>query len=48
MPMKYQAIEQKDHWVVTYNPSDTNIRGGGGELRVEKATAKVTFVVGYR
>jgi hypothetical protein len=46
--MAYQAVEKKDHWVVTYNPSNTNIRGGGGELRVEKATGKVTFVVGYR
>ena len=46
--MNYQAMEKQDHWVVTYNPSDTNIMGGGGELRVEKATGKVTFVVGYR
>jgi hypothetical protein len=46
--MNYQAAEKKEHWVVTYSPRDSNGRGGGGKLRVEKATGKVTFVEWYR
>ena len=46
--MNYQAEELKDHWVVVYSPKDANVRGGGGKLRVEKLTGRVTFVEGYR
>ena len=46
--MTFQAADLKDHWLVTYNPKDTNIRGGGGKLRVEKFAGRVTFVEGYR
>jgi len=46
--LKYQTSERKDHWMVMYSPKDSSVRGGGGELRVEKDTGKVSFVVGYR
>jgi hypothetical protein len=46
--LKYQAEELKEYWLVTYSPTDSNVRGGGGKLRIEKATGQATFVEGYR
>ena len=46
--LEYRAEELSDHWVVIYGPTDSNVRGGGGKLRVDKATGQVTFVEGYR
>ena len=46
--MKYEALDLKDHWLVTYSPKDSNVRGGGGKLRVEKLSGRVVFVEGYR
>jgi len=48
LQMDYQAEELKDYWLVTYSPRDTNVRGGGGKLRIEKLSGRVTFVEGYR
>jgi hypothetical protein len=48
LPMKYQAVELEDHWVVSYRPKDSNVRGGGGELTVDRASGKVSFVRWYR
>jgi hypothetical protein len=46
--LKYQAEEHEDYWLVVYWPKDSNVRGGGGKLRIDKATGRVVFVEGYR
>jgi len=46
--LKYQAEEQDEYWFVVYGPKESNVRGGGGKLRIDKATGRVVFVQGYR
>jgi len=46
--LKYQAEEHNDYWFVVYGPKESNVRGGGGKLRIDKATGQVTFVEMYR
>ena len=46
--LNYQAEEHDDYWFVVYGPKESTGRGGGGKLRINKATGQVTFVEGYR
>jgi hypothetical protein len=44
----YRAQEHKDHWLVVYGPKESNVRGGGGKLSVDRETGQVTVVELYR
>ena len=46
--LKYLAEEHETYWLVEYWPKDSNVRGGGGKFKIEKATGRVDFVEGYR
>jgi len=46
--LKYLTEEHEDYWFVEYWPKDSSVRGGGGKLRIDKATGQVVFVEGYR
>ena len=46
--MKFRAKELKGHWLVMFSPTDSNVRGGGGKLRIDKATGQVDVVELYR
>ncbi len=44
----YRAEESTSHWLVSYGPSETTVRGGAGDLKVDKASGTVTIIGGYR
>jgi len=44
----YSARQTATEWLVSYRPTDNNVKGGGGELRVDKATGEVSVVQLYR
>ncbi len=46
--LAYSAREERTHWLVIYIPANHEVRGGGGELKVEKEFGIVTFIQGYR
>ena|SRR5687768_14368292 len=46
--VSYRVEEHKDHWLVVYGPKESYVRGGGGKLRVDRATGQVTVVELYR
>jgi hypothetical protein len=46
--VSYRVEEHKDHWLVVYAPNESNVRGGGGTLKVDKATGQVAVVERYR
>lgn len=46
--LEYQARDTGSRWVVYYGSSQRGVRGGGGELRVQKKSGVVSFVRGFR
>ena len=46
--LEYQAEEHKDYWFVWYGPEESNVRGGGGKLRIDKASGRIVVVELYR
>jgi hypothetical protein len=46
--VSYRVEEHKEYWLVMYAPKESNIRGGGGTLKVNKATGQVAVVERYR
>jgi hypothetical protein len=44
----YQVEEHKDYWLVVYGPKESNVRGGGGSLKVDRATGQITVLELYR
>jgi hypothetical protein len=45
------GCEAKEHdklWLVRCMPESSNVRGGGGELEVDRTSGKVKLVLGYR
>jgi hypothetical protein len=46
--LKYEVRDAGSRWVVYYGPSQRGVRGGGGELSVNKKSGVVIFVQGSR
>ena len=46
--LQWEASDAKSHWLVLYRPKSFEVRGGGGDLKVDKKSGKVTFLKGYR
>ena len=46
--LKYQAEEHEDYWLVAYGPKESNVRGGGSRLKIQKSTGQVVLVEAYR
>ena len=46
--LAFEAKELPNEWLVSYAPTDSNVRGGAGDLKVEKASGKITVVKLYR
>ena len=46
--VSYRAEAHKDYFVVVYGPKDSNVRGGGGMLKVDRVTGQVALVEVYR
>lgn len=47
--LEFKAKDGASHWLVFYGPKpDSGVRGGGGELRIDKKSGQVTFLRGYR
>jgi hypothetical protein len=44
IPMKYQVVDQKEYWLVHYDPVDRDAKEGWGRLRVYKITGEVAIV----
>jgi hypothetical protein len=43
-----EAREQGSAWLVRCTPRSSGVRGGGGEVEVEKLSGKVKLILGYR
>ncbi len=48
VPLKYEAEEHADYWLVVYAPKERDVRGGGGKLRIDKATGQIAVEELYR
>jgi len=46
--LEFEAKERKADWMVHYRPKSLQVRGGAGDLKVDKKSAAVTFIKGYR
>jgi hypothetical protein len=46
--LEFHAKEAKSHWTVSYKPINHQVRGGAGDLKVDKKSGQVTFIKGYR
>lgn len=44
----YEAKETKGHWLVYYRPTSRGVRGGGGDIQIEKVSGVVKLLRGYR
>lgn len=44
----YRVKDANNYWLVSYYPISSHIRGGAGDLKVEKTSGKVILVRGYR
>lgn len=44
----FEPLDRGKRWHVRYAAKSPNVRGGSGELSVEKDSGKVTLVWGYR
>lgn len=46
--LTFEAQEQPKEWLVSYAPKSSGIRGGAGDLKIEKESGKVIVVKLYR
>jgi hypothetical protein len=46
--LRFETKEQPKDWLVSYYPKESSVRGGAGDLKIEKASGKVTVVQLYR
>jgi hypothetical protein len=46
--VKFKARESDLQWLVSYYPVSNEVRGGAGDLRIDKASGNVTVVQLYR
>jgi len=46
--VSYETKETTDHWLVYYHPASSNVRGGAGDLKIEKSPGTVKLIRGYK
>jgi hypothetical protein len=46
--VKFNVKESDLQWLVSYHPVSSEVRGGAGDLRIDKASGRVTVVQVYR
>ena len=47
--LEFQVKERGSHWFVYYGPKlGSGVRGGGGDLKIDKKSGQVTFIRGHR
>jgi hypothetical protein len=48
LALSYEVSEREGHWLVYYRPTASNVRGGAGDLQIEKISGNVKFVKGHQ
>ena len=46
--LTFEAKEQPTEWLVSYAPKDQDCCGDAGDLKIEKASGKITWAKAYR
>ena len=46
--LTFEAKEQPTEWLVSYSPKDQDCCGDAGDLKIEKASGKITWVKAQR
>jgi hypothetical protein len=46
--LQYEVKETEQDWLVYYSSKSSSVRGGAGDLKVDKKSGEVVFVQGYR